>query len=190
MYRKEGERTCWSVLAFMRKQKNGKLETVMIVFGIIICLIVAVGGYWIRMPYVFGQTADGFVLRQRVDSGTPVTLTYHHSVQKTMIYEYLEVNKITDGFVLKSTRYQSMGVGLPFSADEGKFREENGWFILEDINRRYPELSIRNGVTNHGVLTVGDTDYNLDELVPLGKELKLYVAPLYKGWYMKKEIRS
>ena len=63
-------------------------------------------------------------------------------------------------------------------------------FILDDINRNYPELSIRNGVTNHGVLTVGDKDYNLDEMVPLGKELKLYVAPLYKGWYMKKEIRS
>lgn len=53
-------------------------------------------------------------MRQRVDAGTPVTLSYHHSVQKTMIYEYLEVNKIANGFVLKSTKYQSMGWGFLF----------------------------------------------------------------------------
>ena len=179
-----------SVLTFMKKQKNGKLETVIIIFGVIVALVTGIGGWYIRMPFLFAQTSDGIIMRQRVDAGTPVTLAYRHSVQKTMIYEYLEVNKIANGFVLKSTKYQSMGVGLPFSADEGKFREEDGWFILDDINRNYPELSIRNGVTNHGVLTVGDKDYNLDEMVPLGKELKLYVAPLYKGWYMKKEIRS
>lgn len=174
----------------MKKQKNGTLETVIIIFGIIVGLVATVGGWLIRQTYVFGQTADGIIFRQKVEAGTPVTLTYHHSVQKTMIYEYLEVNKITDGFVLKSTKYQSMGVGLPFSADEGHFREEDGWFILDDINRNFPELSLRNGVTNHGTLTIGDTDYDLDSMVPLGKELKLYVAPLYKGWYMKKEIRS
>ncbi|MGN0954909.1 DUF1850 domain-containing protein [Dialister sp.] len=173
-----------------RKQKNGTLETVIIIFGIIVGLVATVGGWLIRQPYVFGQTADGILFRQKVEAGTPVTLAYHHSVQKTMIYEYLEVNKITDGFVLKSTKYQSMGVGLPFSSDEGQFREEDGWFILDHIDRNFPELSLRNGVTNHGVLTVGDTEYQLDDMVPLGKELKLYVAPLYKGWYMKKEIRS
>lgn len=141
-------------------------------------------------PHAFPLCPDlgRYHFRQRVDAGTPVTLAYRHSVQKTMIYEYLEVNQIANGFVLKSTKYQSMGVGLPFSADEGKFREEDGWFILDDINRNYPELSIRNGVTNHGVLTVGDKDYDLDAMVPLGKEMKLYVAPLYKGWYMKKKL--
>ena len=174
----------------MKKKKNGKLETILIVFGMIVCVIVTVGGWFVRQDYLFGQTADGFIIRQRVRPGTPVTLVYRHSVQKTMIHEYLEVNDMATGLVLKSTKYQSMGVGLPFSKEDGDFREEDGWFILDDINRNYPELSIRNGVTNHGVLTVGDKDYDLDAMVPLGKEMKLYVAPLYKGWYMKKEIRS
>ena len=118
-----------SVLTFMKKQKNGKLETVIIIFGVIVALVTGIGGWYIRMPFLFAQTSDGIIMRQRVDAGTPVTLAYRHSVQKTMIYEYLEVNKIANGFVLKSTKYQSMGVGLPFSADEGKFREEDGWLF-------------------------------------------------------------
>ena len=94
------------------------------------------------------------------------------------------------GFVLKSTKYQSLGVGLPFSQGDGDFREEDGWFIMDNMNRNFPELSIRNGVTNEEKVYVGDKEYELSKLMPLGKELHLYVAPLYKGWYMKKEIRS
>ena len=155
----------------MRKQKNGKLETVLIVFGLIICLVIAVGGWIIRQPYLFGQTSDGFIIRQRVEAGTPVTLVYRHSVQKTMIYEYLEVNKATEGFVLKSTKYQSLGVGLPFSQGDGDFREEDGWFIMDNMNRNFPELSIRNGVTNEEKVYVGDKEYELDAMVDSGNSL-------------------
>ena len=172
------------------KKKNGKLETILIVFGMIICVIVTVGGWFVRQDYLFGQTADGFIIRQRVRPGTPVTLVYRHSVQKTMIHEYLEVNDMATGLVLKSTKYQSMGVGLPFSKEDGDFREEDGWFILDNMNRPYPELSIRNGVTNEEKVYVGDTEYDLASLMPLGKELHLYVAPLYQVLYKKKEIRS
>ena len=61
---------------------------------------------------------------------------------------------------------------------------------MDNMNRNFPELSIRNGVTNEEKVYVGDKEYELSQLMPLGKELHLYVAPLYKGWYMKKEIRS
>lgn len=174
----------------MKKKKNGKLENVLIVIGMIICAIVIVVGWFARQDYLFGQTAEGFIIKERVRPGTPVTLVYRHSVQKTMIHEYLEVNEMADGFILKSTKYQSMGVGLPFSKDDGDFREEGGWFILDNIDRRFPELSIRNGVTNEEKVYVGDTEYDLASLMPLGKELHLYVAPLYQVLYMKKEIRS
>lgn len=170
--------------------KNGKLEKIIIVIGFIVTIFLSIGGWYIRQPYLFGQSADGFVIRQRVEAGTPITLSYRHSVQKTMIYEYLVVNQTADGFVLNSTKYQSMGVGLPFSKGDGDFKEENGWFVLDNVNRKFPELSIRNGVTNDEVVTVGDTEYKMNELMPLGKELRLYVAPLYRGWYNKKEIRS
>lgn len=162
----------------------------MIIVGVIICIICTVGGYMIRQTYLFGETKDGFVIRQRVNAGTPVTLAYTHSVQKTMVYEYLEVNKKEDGFILKSTKYQSLGAGLPFTPETGTLKKEDGWFVIEDIDKPYPDLAIRNGVTNEGHLTVDGTEYALADITPLGGELYLYVAPLYKSFYMKKEIRS
>lgn len=162
----------------------------MSIVGIAVGLICTVGGYMIRQPYLFGETAEGFVIRQRVEGGTPVTLSYTHSVQKTMVYEYFTVNQMEDGFILQSTKYRSLGAGLPFTPGSGTFRKENGWFIIEGIHKPVPEFSFRNGVTNEAHLTVGDRDYALAEQMPLGKELHLYVAPLYKAFYMKKEIRS
>ena len=73
---------------------------------------------------------------------------------------------------------------------DGEFRQEGEWFIMDKMNRRCPELSIRNGVTNDEHIIVGDKDYALAELMPLEKELHLYVAPLWKAYWMKKEIRS
>lgn len=183
-------RTQQSVYKMIKKRKQGKLETLIAYAGIIITIGIAIFGYYIRTPYLYGQTEDGFIIRREVEAGTPVTLAYRHSVQKTMIYEYLAVNDSEDGLVLQSTKYQSLGVGLPFSKEEGEFRREGEWFILDKINRKYPNLSIRNGVTNDERVIVGGHEYVLSELVPVGKELHIYVAPLWKGYWMKKEIRS
>ena len=184
------KRTQRSVYKMIKKRKQGKLETLIAYAGIIITVGIAVFGYYIRTPYLYGQTEDGFIIRHEVEAGTPVTLAYQHSVQKTMIYEYLAVNDSEDGLVLQSTKYQSLGVGLPFSKEEGEFRREGEWFILDKINRKYPDLSIRNGVTNDERVIVGGHEYVLSELMPVGKELHIYVAPLWKGYWMKKEIRS
>lgn len=184
------KRTQQSVYKMIKKRKQGKLETLIAYAGIIITVGIAVFGYYIRIPYLYGQTEDGFIIRHEVEAGTPVTLAYQHSVQKTMIYEYLAVNDSEDGLVLQSTKYQSLGVGLPFSKEEGEFRREGEWFILDKINRKYPDLSIRNGVTNDERVIVGGREYVLSELMPVGKELHIYVAPLWKGYWMKKEIRS
>lgn len=177
-------------IAMIRKTKGSRLENTIAYIGIIVTIFIAVFGYYIRTPYLYGQTSDGFLIKQEVEAGTPITLAYRHSVQKTMIYEYLVVNSTEDGLILKSTKYQSMGVGLPFSKEDGEFRQEGEWFIMDKMDRPYPELSIRNGVTNEEHITVGDTDYDLTKLMPLEKELHLYVAPLWKAYWMKKEIRS
>ncbi len=187
---RKDKRTQQSVYKMIKKRKQGKLETLIAYAGIIITVGIAVFGYYIRTPYLYGQTEDGFIIRREVEAGTPVTLAYRHSVQKTMIYEYLAVNDSEDGLVLQSTKYQSLGVGLPFSKEEGEFRREGEWFILDKINRKYPDLSIRNGVTNDERVIVGGHEYVLSELMPVGKELHIYVAPLWKGYWMKKEIRS
>ncbi len=151
-----------------------------------ILIFTGVAVYFLSGSYLFGQTKDGWLFVRRVTPGFPVKWEYRHSVMKTHIEEYLAVNETCDGLILHATKYQSMGVGLPFSEGDGHFRQEGPWFILDDMERPYPTLSLRNGVSNDGVLTVGDTPYRLAELMPLGTELYLYVAPLYKGFWMKK----
>jgi len=163
---------------------NRTLENAIVAVGFIVALIASVGGWYIRTPHLYAETPDGnWIIDQEVEAGTPVTLSYTHSVQKTMVYEYLEVNEYETGLVLKSTKYQSQGVGLPFLASEGNFRREGEWFITEDMNRPYPELRVRNGVTNHEHITVGEKDYSLDDLVPLETELRIYVAPMWQNFW-------
>ena len=142
--------------------------------------------YFVSEPYLFGQTKDGWIFVTKAVPGLPVKWEYRHSVMKTHVEEYLAVNETADGLILHATKYQSMGVGLPFSEGDGHFRQEGDWFIMDDMERSYPTLSLRNGVSNDGVLTVGDVSYHLANLMPLGSELYLYVTPLYKGYWMKK----
>jgi hypothetical protein len=119
----------------------------------------------------------------------PVTLAYRHSVMKTPIEENLYVNNAVNGLVLKSTKYQSLGVGLPFLASDGQFRQEGPWFIMDNMNRQYPTLSLRNGVSNNGVIRVGNKSYTLTEYMPLESELYVYVCPLYQGLFKEKTFR-
>ena len=130
-----------------------------------------------------------FIFIQRAYAQMPVTLNYRHSVMKTPIEENLYVNNEVDGLVLKSTKYQSLGVGLPFLASDGQFRQEGPWFIMDNMNRKYPTLSLRNGVSNNGVIRVGNKSYTLTEYMPLGSELYVYVCPLYQGLFKEKTFR-
>ena len=102
----------------------------------IACLAVVL--YILHLPFIFGQTATGFIFIQRAYAHMPVTLAYRHSVMKTPIEENLYVNNAVNGLVLKSTKYQSLGVGLPFLASDGQFRQEGPWFIMDNMNRQYP----------------------------------------------------
>ena len=149
-------------------------------------ILAGIAAYFLSCPYLFGQTKDGWLFVTRVRPGFPIKWEYRHSVMKTHIEEYLAVNEAADGLILHATKYQSFGVGLPFWEGDGHFRQEGQWFIMDDMERPYPTLSFRNGVSNDGVITVGETSYRLAELMPLGSELYLYVAPLYKGYWMKK----
>ncbi len=154
----------------------------------VLLLILAAVLWFLTRPFLFGQTKEGFLFIRRAEPGTPVIMAYMHSAMRTPIEETLLVNEEADGFILKSLRYRTYGAGLPYLATEGRYHEEDGWFTLDDMDRRFPDVSLRNGVINNGTLTVGSALYRLPELMPLGSELHLYVAPLWRGFWMKKEM--
>ncbi len=129
-------------------------------------------------PALFMQ-ADGTktVLVRQIRDEVPLTIHFIHSVQKTPVEEFLTAH--ADGhFHLTGTRYQSHGVGLPFLPEEGAFRQEGDYFVL-DMDRDYSELSLRTGVGTELVIEAGGARISVYEMYPVGTRIDLVVAPLY-----------
>ena len=123
--------------------------------------------------------ADGtkIVLVRQIGDEIPLTIHFIHSVQKTPVEEFLTVH--ADGhFHLTGTRYQSHGVGLPFLPEEGTFRQEGDYFVL-DMDRDYVNLSLRTGVGTELTITAGGKTIPAYEMYPVGTRIDLVVAPLY-----------
>ena len=104
--------------------------------------------------------AEKIITSVEAKKNLPLTINFIHSVQKTPVIEELEFDG--ENFILLRTKYKSHGVGLPFMESDGDFREENGIFIMDNMNRQIKNLELRTGVGTQ--LTI-----NLD-----GQEIKLY----------------
>lgn len=63
------ERSGFCRITMIRKNKGSRLENVIASVGIVITVCIAVFGYYIRTPYLYGQTSDGFLIRQEVEIG-------------------------------------------------------------------------------------------------------------------------
>ena len=148
-------------------------------YAIALCAAVLLVAFDIlSAPALFLQ-ADGkkIVLARQIRDEVPFTIHFIHSVQKTPVEEFLTAH--ADGhFHLSGTRYQSHGVGLPFLPEEGAFRQEGEYFIL-DMDRDYSEMSLRTGVGTELTITVGDQIIPAYEMYPVGTRIDLVVAPLY-----------
>ena len=129
-------------------------------------------------PALFLQ-ADGqkTILVRQIRDEVPLTIHFIHSVQKTPVEEFLTAH--ADGhFHLTGTRYQSHGVGLPFLPEEGTFRQEGEYFVL-DMDRDYSTLSLRTGLGTELTIEAGGERILVYEMYPVGTRIDLVVAPLY-----------
>ena len=117
------------------------------------------------------------ILVRQIRDEVPLTIHFIHSVQKTPVEEFLTAH--ADGhFHLTGTRYQSHGVGLPFLPEEGTFRQEGEYFVL-DMDRDYNELSLRTGVGTQLTIEADGARIPVYEMYPVGTRVDLVVAPLY-----------
>ena len=120
-------------------------------------------------PKIFVGTERETVAVVDAREGLPLTVEFVHSVQKTPVIEELE---FTGGeFVLRRTKYQSQGVGLPFDESDGNFRREGVWFIMDDMNRRFSELEFRTGKGTRLTLTVDGRKFELYKKFPVGTKI-------------------
>ena len=106
-------------------------------------------------------------------AGLPLTIKFMHSVQKTPVEEDLEFDG--EGWIVHRTRYKSQGVGLPFLESDGKFRFEGDWFVMDGMERRIKNLSLRTGVGTQLTLVLDGDEIKLFEMFEPGTRIDLVV---------------
>ena len=73
----------------------------------------------------------------KLNADEEIALQYVHSVEKTVVIE--KIGLVNNELCIKEMLYQSFGAGLPFLVQQGQFRIENDWFIINDINEKNKE---------------------------------------------------
>lgn len=139
--------------------------------------------WWSMRPAIFLTAGDEWHDLGHAYSGRSVVIHYRHSVQQTHVWEYLTVNDTEDGFVLRSTKYKSYDVGLPFLPNEGHFRSDGEYFYLDNMNRILPRpLTLRTGLGTELTVTLQKT-YALYQRHAPGTLVTLAVTPRWRGYY-------
>lgn len=158
--------------------KNNKL-LVSICFTILISFCF----WYFARPCLFIRSGTQLFAALPVKAGSQFSIHFVHSVQRTPIDEFLVVDDECRGFILNSTRYQSFGVGLPFAETQGTFKQEDGYFIYENLNRKFPSLCLRTGLGTKLTIMVGNMEYRLFEQLPVGKKVDVFIDSYYKRFF-------
>ena len=83
------------------------------------------------------------------------TLKFQHSVHLTPVYEVYQVDS-HNNMVLTETRFFSLGVGMPFTSEEGVFSNKEGEFCITGLNRKITNIPLRvSPIPDHTVIIDG-----------------------------------
>ena len=118
--------------------------------------------------------AEKIITSVEAKKNLPLTINFIHSVQKTPVIEELEFDG--ENFVLLRTKYKSHGVGLPFMESDGDFREENGIFIMDNMNRQIKNLELRTGVGTQLTINFNGQEIKLYEKFSPGTKIKFKIS--------------
>lgn len=139
---------------------------------ILIFLFINFGG---KKIFVIAEVdgAEKIITSVPVKKNLPLEINFIHSVQKTPVIEELEFDG--ENFILLRTKYKSHGVGLPFLESDGNFREENGIFIMDNMNRTIKNLELRTGVGTQLTIFLDGKEFKLHENFPAGTKIKFEI---------------
>lgn len=161
---------------------SGSRSFFKIVAVLILLLLIAVG--WYANQLVFLVTPEGNQKQFIFDTfpGGKWHIEFTHSVQKTPVEEFFIINGVDD-MVMQYTRYQSLGVGLPFLPSEGKFTAtKDGHFILE-MNRPYKKVQIRTAMEAKPKVYYADQEISVYEIYQPGSLVEMSVVKRYRTWF-------
>lgn len=122
--------------------------------------------------FVIAETGseEKIITSVNAEKDLPLTIKFIHSVQKTPVTEELKFNG--KEFVLLRTKYKSHGVGLPFMNSDGDFSIEDGFFVMDNMNRQIKRLELRTGTGTKHTINLAGQEIKLYEEVPPGTKIK------------------
>ena len=153
--------------------------------GLYIVALCIAGGFWFY--------ANQLVLVIKPENNqTPICFTtfvgdkleygFTHSVQKTPVEEYFVVRGPND-ILMQYTRYQSLGVGLPFLPSEGTFTQtDDGHFIFE-MNRPFQTVKLRIANEAKPRLFYSGKEIPLCKVFKPGSLVEIIVEKRYRIWF-------
>lgn len=103
------------------------------------------------------------------------TLSFIHSVEKTPVYEVFQITE-DNKLILVETTFSSLGVGLPYTEDNGEFKNEQGKFKLTGLNREFTSITMRVSPIPKHTITVGEKTYSLLSFVASDDLVKITAA--------------
>lgn len=162
-------------------KKTGNLSRFVTVIFFIILWAAAI--FYFTRPVLWVMAEQETVAQVTAYQGLPIKIRFIHSVQKTPVEEYLHLEDDLQTIQLDSTIYHSFGVGLPFLETDGNWRQEGDLFILENMDRHFPSLSLRTGLGTQLTLTVDNVEYRLYEKYQPGHRIDIQVVPRYKVFF-------
>lgn len=155
-------------------------------FKIVLMLFFVTSGllFWYANQLILAVIPDNGQERHffAVKTGDKWYIEFIHSVQKTPVQEHFVVRGQND-LLLEKTIYQSMGVGLPFMASEGKLKTTgDGHFVLE-MHREYQTLKLRTGLEACPKIYFGENALPIYNLYEPGTLLEIKVLKRYETWF-------
>ncbi|MDR1701950.1 MAG: DUF1850 domain-containing protein [Sporomusaceae bacterium] len=136
-------------------------------------VILAAGWLLYLTPVFIIESNQGIYKILNAQEGKKFSLKFIHSVHLTPVVE----NFVITGhktFDLESTEYQSLGVGMPFSRQDGVFLSEGGKFVMKDMDREFKSIELMIYPDNKLTLTCEGKSEFLFEL-PAGSLVKLKI---------------
>ncbi|NLG87231.1 MAG: DUF1850 domain-containing protein [Firmicutes bacterium] len=163
----------WALVSPVPSSNMKKAHWLLVVAMLLVLVLVL----W-PLPYLsVTDSCDQLVLQPFLGLRGHFTLVYRHSVQKTLCWEDFVLGKNKE-LVLCRTRYESLGVGLPFMIGEGQFTNRGGQFYLTGQNRHFPELALRAMPVAEQALIVRGRTYRFNDFFAPGSVIKLRAISL------------
>jgi hypothetical protein len=115
-------------------------------------------------PCLTLRAADGkLVAVYALDRREPrFEIAYRHSVARLPAIEYFRASG--GELELYKTAYQGLGAGLPFGDEGGTVRLEDGWILIEGLERRFPAVTLSPMPLTEHRLRVGGRQVDLAAL--------------------------